>query len=74
MTIKKCQKLEEPDAKRIKEATGVQVVTVTTHNVIKKQFWRKIADELRLHVEDGYYIYSENGALAGNMGTVGTVL
>lgn len=67
VTIKNA-KLEEPDAKRIKEATGVQVVTVTTHNVIKKQFWRKIADELRLHVEDGHYIYSEKWSLGGQYG------
>lgn len=67
VTIKNA-KLEKPKAERIKEETGAKMVTVITHNVIKKKFWKKIVDELKVPVEDDHYIYSERWSLGGQYG------
>ncbi len=67
ITIKNA-KLERPEAERIKIETGIKNVKIVPHDIIKKPFWRKLTDELCIHVKDGHYIYSEKWSLGGEYG------
>jgi len=65
ITIENCN-LEFPDIEKIKSDVSIQNISVVKHDVVEKPYWKAKAEEYKVCIEDGRYLYSDSWSLGGS--------